>query len=75
MPMRETSLAVQWLRLLASRTEDLGSIPGQGTRVPQVVRPTKKKKKRLPLRDERYIGLRIHHTLGKPVLKILKVDQ
>ena len=29
-----TSLAVQWLRLLASNAEDQGSSPGQGTKIP-----------------------------------------
>ena len=29
-----TSLAVQWLRCCALNTEGLGSIPGQGTKVP-----------------------------------------
>ena len=30
-----TSLVVQWLRLYASTTGDMGSIPGGGTKIPQ----------------------------------------
>ena len=30
-----TSLAVQWLRLQASTAGDMGSIPGQGTKIPR----------------------------------------
>ena len=29
------SLAVQWLKLRASTARDTGSIPGQGTKIPQ----------------------------------------
>ena len=32
-PVAGTSLAVQWLRLPASKTDCMGSIPGQGTKV------------------------------------------
>ena len=32
--LTRTSLAVQWLRLWASRGRDAGSIPGQGTKIP-----------------------------------------
>ena len=32
----ETSLAVQWLSLWASNAEDMGLIPGQGTKIPHV---------------------------------------
>ena len=37
------SLAVQWLGLCAFTAEDLGSIPGWGTKIPQVVRHGQKK--------------------------------
>ena len=30
-----TSLGVQWLRLCAFTAEGVGSIPGQGTKIPQ----------------------------------------
>ena len=33
--MKGTSLAVQWLRLQVSKAEGVGSIPGQGTRIPR----------------------------------------
>ena len=33
--MREFSLAVQWLRLHTSIAGGTGSIPGQGTKIPQ----------------------------------------
>ena len=39
-----TSPAVQWLGLGALTAEGAGSIPGQGTKIPQAVRPKKKKK-------------------------------
>ena len=37
------SLAVQWLGLRAFTAEDVGSIPGRGTKVPQAVRCSQKK--------------------------------
>ena len=40
-----TSLVVQWLRLCASNAGDMGSIPGQGTKIPHACRARKKKKK------------------------------
>ena len=39
------SLVVQWLRLHASTAEGLGSIPGQGTKIPHAVWYGQKKKK------------------------------
>ena len=36
------SLAVQWLELCISTTGSSGSIPGQGTKIPQATRPKKK---------------------------------
>ena len=38
-----TSLVVQWLGLRASTAEGVGSIPGQGTKVPHVVWHSPKK--------------------------------
>ena len=38
----ETSLVVQWLRLRAPSKRSRGSIPGQGTRVPQAPSPPKR---------------------------------
>jgi len=32
------SLVVQWVRLCKSTAEGMGSIPGQGTKIPHVVR-------------------------------------
>ena len=45
-----TSLAVQWLRLHASTAEGMGSIPGQGTKIPHATwcRHKKKKKNKKP---------------------------
>ena len=40
-----TSLAVQWLKLLASTAGDVGSIPGWGTKIPHAMVWPKKKKK------------------------------
>lgn len=39
-------LAVQWLRLYTFPAEDMGSIPGGETKIPQVVRHSQKKKKK-----------------------------
>ena len=39
--MTGTSLAVQWLRLCASSTGDVGSIPGCRTKVLHAVQPKK----------------------------------
>ena len=38
------SLVVQWLGLHAFTAEDLGSIPGWGTKIPQAVQNGQKKK-------------------------------
>ena len=43
----DTSLVVQWLRLLASNTGGRGSIPGWGTKVRKSWPQKKKKKKKL----------------------------
>ena len=40
------SLAVQWLGLRALTAEGLGSIPGQGTKIPQVTWCGQKRKKK-----------------------------
>ena len=40
-----TSLAVQWLRLRASTAEGAGSIPSQGTNIPNAKGQSQKKKK------------------------------
>ena len=46
------SLAVQWLRLCILNAEGPGSIPGQGTKVSQTEKLSKKKKKAMILVDE-----------------------
>ena len=38
-----TSLEVQWLRLCASNAGGMGSITGQGTKIPHAVRRGQKK--------------------------------
>ena len=56
----ETSLVVQWLGLCTFTAVSLGSIPGQGTKIPQVVwrgpknktnKQTNKKQKKKGWRD------------------------
>ena len=42
---QENSLAVQWLGLCAFIDEDLGLIPGWGTKIPRAVWNNQKKKK------------------------------
>lgn len=42
---QEIPLADQWFRLCASTEGTLGSIPGQGTKIPQVVQYGQKKEK------------------------------
>ena len=44
--MWRTSLVVQWLRLCASTTGGLGSIPGQGTKILHATSCNQKKKKK-----------------------------
>ena len=44
--LRDTSLAVQWLGLCASRTGGMGSISGLGTKVLHTVWCDQKKKKK-----------------------------
>ena len=36
-----TSLAIQWLRFCASNAGGMGSIPGQGTKIPHATGPKK----------------------------------
>ena len=57
-PERETSLAVQCLRLCSSNAEGVSSIPDQGTKIPKscMVRQEKKstkKKKKKPLKSSK----------------------
>ena len=42
-----TSLAVQWLEVFPFTAEGVGSIPGQGTKIPQAAHAAKKKKKKV----------------------------
>ena len=48
----ETSLAVQWLRFGAFIARGLGSVPGQGTKIPQASLCSQKKKKILVTRSK-----------------------
>ena len=48
----EMSLLVQWLRLLASTAGGMGLIPGQGTKIPHILQPKKKKSERLDFAKE-----------------------
>ena len=43
---QENSLVVQWLGLCTFTDEDLGLIPGWGTKIPQAVWNNQKKKKK-----------------------------
>ena len=40
------NLAAQWLTLCASNAGGVGLIPGQGTKIPQAMQLSKKKKKK-----------------------------
>ena len=42
-------LLIQWLRLYASKAENVGSIPGQGNKIPRAMQPTNKQKTLLTL--------------------------
>ena len=53
---------VQWLRLCASNTGDAGSIPGQGTKIPNAAWPKKKEKKKNPK-----MNAVISERLGVPI--------
>ena len=45
-----TSLAVQWVRLHASTSGGMGSIPAQGTKIPHATPHNQKKKKKSRVR-------------------------
>ena len=49
---------VQWLKLCTSTAGGMGSIPGQGTKIPHTVRCGQKKKKR-NFRAKRYVHLKL----------------
>ena len=51
-----TFLAVQWLRLHTVTAELTGSIPGQGTKIPQAAQCSQKKKVKMII----FIGPSIH---------------
>ena len=51
-----TSLVVQWLRLCVSSAGGVGSIPGQGTKIPHTKVQQKKKKGN----NQTYKTVRIH---------------
>ena len=42
-----TTLVVQWLRRQASNEGDMGSIPGQGTKIPHAMQCSQKEKKKI----------------------------
>ena len=44
-----TSLMVQWLRLPAPKTQDMGTTPGRGAKILHAVQHDRKKKKGSPL--------------------------
>ena len=44
---------VQWIRLLTLTAVDSGSIPGQGTKIPQAIQGSQKKKFLIQLEDNR----------------------
>ena len=48
-----TSLAIQWLGLYTFTAKGLGSIPGRGTKIPQVVQDGQKKKEEKTLFSKR----------------------
>ena len=50
LPLGWNFLAVQWLGLHASTAEGMGSIPGQGTKIPHAVRYGLRKKKNVTIR-------------------------
>ena len=52
-----TSLVVQWLRLCAPNAGDMGSIPGQGTKIPHACRARKKKKRQT--KKQNYAALQL----------------
>ena len=64
------SLVVQWLGLLAFTAEGTGSIPGQGTKIPQDAWHGQKKKKFLSVEVEVDL-ICVHHSSWKsPFLRV-----
>ena len=53
MDIRGTSLAVQWLGLYAFTAVGTGSIPGQGTKIPQAISLTARRRKK---KEKRTLG-------------------
>ena len=66
------SLAVQWLGLHALNVEGLGSIPGQGTKIPQAVWHGQKKKK-TPTDKQKRNKTKNHHSMQQclPIIRLL----
>ena len=66
------SLAGQWLALCTFSAEGLGSIPGQGTKIPQDVHYSKKKKQKTFLKETKMdfhlvnSMTGVHHFPGTP---------
>ena len=52
-------LVVQWLGLLASTLEGMGTVSGWGTKIPQTMQHGQKKKKYLPKSLE-YVSKQVH---------------
>ena len=50
-------LVVQWLGLCTFTAEGVGSIPGQGTKIPQALRPKNKKVTRAICCGDLWVGL------------------
>ena len=61
-PHLENSLAVQWLGLSTLTAEGPGSIPGQGTKIPQVTQHGRIKKKQLHLHSHTSVPLQSENT-------------
>ena len=55
-PCKGNSLAVQWLGLRTFTAKGPGSIPGQGIKIPQAVRPNKEPLQRLAPLERRALG-------------------
>ena len=64
----------QWLRRHASNVGGMGSIPGQGTKIPHAMWPKKKKKKKSHFDLRKFLGTKREgkNTLSSPLPESVK---
>ena len=64
---------VQWLRFCTLTAKGLGSIPGQGTKIPQAVWPKTRKKKKKKKKKTQSIELKANLWNERKCLQIMNL--